>query len=36
VPPPPITTEPDVRLSTFNVASSAWLPETMTFFHVAI
>jgi hypothetical protein len=23
VPPPPITTEPDVRLSTFNVASSA-------------
>lgn len=34
--PPPITTDPEVRLSTLRVDSSAELPETTTFFHVGI
>jgi hypothetical protein len=34
--PPPITTDPEVKLSTFNAANSAELPDTTTFFHVAI
>jgi hypothetical protein len=34
--PPPITTEPEVRLSTCKAERLAVLPDTITFFQVAI